>query len=49
MALDILTILAISNNCKRAFSEAGNLLEPCRLRLRLNIIAAYSVAIAIKG
>jgi len=40
MALDILTILAISNNCERAFSKASDLLEPYRLRLRPNIIAA---------
>ena len=38
MALNILTTLAISNNCKQAFSEAGNLLEPRRLRLRPNLI-----------
>ena len=40
MALDILTILAISDDCERAFSEAGDLLEPRRLRLRPDIIAA---------
>ena len=27
MALNILTTLAISNNCKQAFSKAGNLLK----------------------
>ena len=40
MALDILTILAISNDCKRAFSEAGDLLKPYFLKLRPNIITA---------
>ena len=40
MALDILTILAISNDCKRVFGEAGDLLEPRLLKLRPNIIAA---------
>ena len=40
MALDILTILATSDNCERAFGEAGNLPEPRLLKLRPNIIAA---------
>jgi len=39
MALDILTISAISDNCKRAFSEASDLLEPRCLRLCFDIIA----------
>ena len=40
MALDILTIPAISDDCERAFSKASDLLEPRRLRLRPNIITA---------
>jgi hypothetical protein len=40
MALDILTILAISDNCERAFSEAGDLLETHHSCLRPDIIAA---------
>jgi hypothetical protein len=40
MALNILTILAISNDCERAFSEAGDLLKPRLLKLRPNIITA---------
>ena len=40
MALDILTILAISDDCERAFGEAGDLLEPCFSKLRPNIITA---------
>ena len=40
MALDILTIPVTSDDCERAFSEAGDLLEPRRSRLRLDIIAA---------
>jgi len=40
MALNILTIPAISDNCERAFSKAGNLLEPYRLKLHPNIITA---------
>ena len=40
MALDILTIPAISNNCERAFSEAGDLLELCCLKLCPDIITA---------
>jgi hypothetical protein len=40
MALDILTIPATSDDCERAFSEAGDLLEPRRSRLRPDIIAA---------
>ena len=40
MALDILTILATSDDCKRAFSEASDLLEPRLSKLRPNIIAA---------
>ncbi|OCK93385.1 uncharacterized protein K441DRAFT_661714, partial [Cenococcum geophilum 1.58] len=40
MALNILTILAISNNCERAFSRAGGLPKPRLLKLRPNIIAA---------
>jgi len=39
MALNILTILAISDNYKWAFNKAGNLLEPHFLKLRPNIIA----------
>jgi hypothetical protein len=39
MALNILTILAISNDCKRAFGEASDLLEPRFSKLRPNIIA----------
>ena len=35
----ISTILAISDDCKRAFSEAGDLLEPRRLK-RPDVIAA---------
>jgi len=48
MALDILTIPATSNNCERAFSEAGNLLEPRRLRLRPNIITALQCSRSYK-
>jgi len=40
MALDILTILATSDDCERAFGEAGNLLEPRLSKLRPNIIIA---------
>jgi len=40
MALNILTTPAISNNCERAFSEAGDLLEPHYLRLWPNLITA---------
>jgi hypothetical protein len=40
MALDILTILAISDDCERAFNEAGDLLELRFLKLRPNIITA---------
>ena len=40
MTLDILTILAISNDCERAFGEASDLLEPRLSKLRPNIIAA---------
>ena len=40
MALDILTIPATSDDCERAFSEAGDLLERRRSELRPNIIAA---------
>ncbi|OCK88600.1 uncharacterized protein K441DRAFT_669012 [Cenococcum geophilum 1.58] len=40
MALNILTILAISDDYKRVFGEAGDLLEPRLLKLRPNIIAA---------
>jgi len=40
MALDILTILATSDDCERAFCEASNLLEPRLSKLRPNIIAA---------
>ncbi|OCK94536.1 uncharacterized protein K441DRAFT_659860, partial [Cenococcum geophilum 1.58] len=40
MALNILTILAISDNCEPALSEAGNLLELRRLRLRPDLITA---------
>ena len=40
MALDILTIPATSDDCERAFSEAGDLLEPRRSKLRPDIIAA---------
>jgi len=40
MALDILIILATSDDCERAFGEAGNLLEPRLSKLRPNIIIA---------
>jgi len=40
MALNILTILAISDDCERAFGKAGNLLKPRLLKLYPNIIAA---------
>ncbi|OCK87218.1 uncharacterized protein K441DRAFT_671147, partial [Cenococcum geophilum 1.58] len=40
MALNILTILATSNDCKRAFGKAGDLLEPRLLKLHPNIITA---------
>jgi len=40
MALNILTILAISDDCERVFSKAGDLLEPRLLKLHPNIIAA---------
>jgi hypothetical protein len=39
MALNILTTLVISDNYKQAFSEASDLLELRRLRLRPNLIA----------
>ncbi|OCK88250.1 uncharacterized protein K441DRAFT_669397 [Cenococcum geophilum 1.58] len=38
MALDILTVLATSDDCERAFGEAGDLLELRLLKLRPNII-----------
>src|SRR6266567_6667749 len=40
MALNILTIPAISDDCERAFSKASDLLEPRRLKLRPDIVAA---------
>jgi len=40
LALDILTIPATSDDCERAFSEAGDLLEARRSRLRPDLIAA---------
>ncbi|OCK96159.1 uncharacterized protein K441DRAFT_657496 [Cenococcum geophilum 1.58] len=40
MALDILTILATSDDCERAFGEAGDLPEPRLLKLHPNIVAA---------
>ena len=40
MALNILIILATSDDRERAFSEAGDLLEPLLSKLRANIIAA---------
>ena len=40
LALDILTIPAISNDCKWAFSEVGDLLKPRQLRLKPDILAA---------
>ena len=40
MAFNILTILAISYDCERAFSKASNLLKLYRLKLRPDIIAA---------
>ena len=40
MALNILTLLATSDDCERAFGEAGNLLEPRFSKLRPKIIAA---------
>jgi len=48
MALDILTIPATSNNCERAFSKASDLLKPCRLRLRPNIITALQCSRSYK-
>ena len=40
MAVDILTIPASSADCKVAFSELGDMLEPRRSRLQPDIIAA---------
>ena len=40
MALDILIIPATSDDCEQVFSEAGDLLEPHRLKLRPDIITA---------
>ena len=40
MALNILTILATSDDYKRAFGEAGDLLEPRLSKFHPNIIAA---------
>ena len=40
LAIDILTIPASSADCERAFSEAGDLLEPRRSRLEPEIIGA---------
>ena len=47
MALDILTILATSDDCERAFGEAGDLLEPRLSKLHPNIIAALQIIAAI--
>lgn len=40
MALDVLSIPASSCDCERAFSELGDLLEPRRRRMHMDIIAA---------
>ena len=37
---NILTILAISLDCERGFSEVGDILEPCWFRLQPMMIAA---------
>ena len=40
MVLDILSIPPLSCDCERSFSELGDMLEPCYLQMRLDIIAA---------
>ena len=40
LALDVLSIPASSANCERAFSELGDLLEPRRSKMQMDIVAA---------
>ena len=48
MALDILTILIISNNWKQAFNKASNFLELYYLKFHPNIITALQCSYSYK-
>jgi hypothetical protein len=40
MVLDVLSILALSRECERMFSELGDLLEPYRRNILLQLLSA---------